>query len=130
MNKILEINEERLTFKGHSDWVRAIAVTPDGKTVISGSWDNTIKIWDLETRKEKFTFKGHSGWVKAIAVTPDGKTVISSSGDSNIIKTYDLETEQEITVFPSGVTAIAVTPDGKIAVFPSGVTAIALTELL
>ncbi|OBQ14176.1 WD40 repeat domain-containing protein, partial [Anabaena sp. AL09] len=37
------------TLKGHSGWVNAIALTPDGKTVISGSSDNTIKIWDLVT---------------------------------------------------------------------------------
>ncbi|MFM6881213.1 MAG: WD40 repeat domain-containing protein, partial [Dolichospermum sp.] len=47
--KILEIGQEKLTFKGHSDWVKAIVITPDGKTVISGSFDKTIKTWDLET---------------------------------------------------------------------------------
>ncbi|MFM6776062.1 MAG: WD40 repeat domain-containing protein [Dolichospermum sp.] len=38
---------------GHSDWVNAIALTLDGKTLISGSWDNTIKTWDLGTGEEK-----------------------------------------------------------------------------
>ncbi|MFM5899053.1 MAG: WD40 repeat domain-containing protein, partial [Dolichospermum sp.] len=37
--KILEIGQEKLTFKAHSDWVKAITLTPDGKTVISGSFD-------------------------------------------------------------------------------------------
>ncbi|MFM6310314.1 MAG: WD40 repeat domain-containing protein, partial [Dolichospermum sp.] len=41
MNRILEIGQEKLTFKGHSDWVKAIAFTPDGETVISGSRDGT-----------------------------------------------------------------------------------------
>ncbi|MFM6310523.1 MAG: WD40 repeat domain-containing protein, partial [Dolichospermum sp.] len=74
MNKILEINEERLILKAHSDSVTAIAFTPDGKTVISGSRDNTIKAWDLKTGEVKLTFEGHNDWVNAIAVTPDGKT--------------------------------------------------------
>ncbi|MFM6672699.1 MAG: WD40 repeat domain-containing protein, partial [Dolichospermum sp.] len=86
MNTYLEIIEERLSHKSHSDSVTAIAFTPDGKTVISGSSDKTIKVWDLETGQEKFTLLGHSHWVRAIAVTPDGKTAISGSGD-NAIKT-------------------------------------------
>ncbi|MFM6265242.1 MAG: WD40 repeat domain-containing protein, partial [Dolichospermum sp.] len=49
MNKILEIGQEKLTFKGHSAPVRAITITPDGETVISGSSDKTIKTWDLRT---------------------------------------------------------------------------------
>ena len=43
------------TLSGHSNGVNAIALTPDGKTVISGSFDKTIKIWDLVTGEEKFT---------------------------------------------------------------------------
>ncbi|MFM6726125.1 MAG: WD40 repeat domain-containing protein, partial [Dolichospermum sp.] len=73
----METGEVESTLTGHSDYVNAIAVTPDGKTVISGSDDNTIKIWNLETGRKKFTFKGHSDWVNAIAIAPDGKTLIS-----------------------------------------------------
>ncbi|MFM6265641.1 MAG: WD40 repeat domain-containing protein, partial [Dolichospermum sp.] len=58
--KILEIGQEKLTFKAHSDSVTAIAFTPDGKTVISGSRDNTIKAWDLKTGEVKLTFEGHN----------------------------------------------------------------------
>ncbi|MFM6248108.1 MAG: WD40 repeat domain-containing protein, partial [Dolichospermum sp.] len=78
--KILEIGQEKLTFKGHSAPVRAITITPNGKTVISGSSDKTIKTWDLRTGQEKLTLKNHSYLVYAIAVTPDGRTVISGSG--------------------------------------------------
>ncbi|MFM6307975.1 MAG: WD40 repeat domain-containing protein, partial [Dolichospermum sp.] len=91
MNKILEIGQEKLTLKAHSDWVRAIAITPDGKTVISGSDDTTIKAWDLVTGQEKLTFEGHNNYVTAVAITPDGKTVISSSWDRTT-KVWDLET--------------------------------------
>ncbi|MFM6253046.1 MAG: WD40 repeat domain-containing protein, partial [Dolichospermum sp.] len=58
--KILEIGQEKLTFKGHNDWVNAITITPDGRTVISGSRDKTIKAWDLETTEIKFILSGHS----------------------------------------------------------------------
>ncbi|MDB9492226.1 WD40 repeat domain-containing protein [Dolichospermum circinale CS-534/05] len=103
------------TLSGHSRSVNAIAVTPDGKTVISGSWDNTIKIWDVGTGTQKFTLEGHSDPVNAIAVTPDGKTVISGSRD-NTIKIWDVGTgTQKFTLegHSDPVNAIAVTPDGK-----------------
>ncbi|MFM6252030.1 MAG: WD40 repeat domain-containing protein, partial [Dolichospermum sp.] len=77
----LETGQEKFTLLGHSHWVRAIAVTPDGKTAISGSGDNAIKTWDLETGQEKFTLSGHSDWVNTVTITPDGKTVISGSDD-------------------------------------------------
>ncbi|MCL1466844.1 WD40 repeat domain-containing protein, partial [Argonema galeatum] len=72
------------TFKGHSDSVRAVAITPDGKKAISGSDDKTLKLWNLETGSELFTFNGHSGWVRAVAITPDGKKAISGSDDKTL----------------------------------------------
>ncbi|WP_292799591.1 WD40 repeat domain-containing protein [Nostoc sp. NMS7] len=41
-----------LTLAGHSNWVNAVALTPDGKQVISASLDNTLKLWNLETGEE------------------------------------------------------------------------------
>ena len=81
--------------------------------MISGSSDNTIKIWDVGTETEKFTLPGHSHWVTAIALTPDGKTVISSSSD-NTIKIWDLATRKEIATFTgeSPILCCATAPDG------------------
>jgi WD40 repeat protein len=102
---------KKFTLQGHSHSVNAIAVTPDGKTVISGSDDKTIKIWDLVTGTEKFTF--NSDWVTEIAVTPDGKTVISRPHD-NTIKIWDLATRKKIATFTgdSNIYCCAVAPDG------------------
>ena len=90
-----------------------IVFTPDGKTVISASTDNTIKIWDVETGTEKFTLKGHSSWVSAIALAPDGKTLISASRD-NTIEIWDLATRKEIATFTgeSPINCCTVAPDG------------------
>ena len=56
-------------------------MTPDGKHFVSGSNDNTIKVWNLDTGKEERTLEGHSNLVNAVAVTPDGKHVVSGSSD-------------------------------------------------
>src|SRR4028118_1947622 len=65
------------TLEGHSNSVNAVAVTADGKRALSGSKDNTLKVWDLTNGDEQFTLKGHSDLVNAVAVTADGKRAIS-----------------------------------------------------
>ena len=69
-------------------------MTADGKRVVSGSVDNTIKVWNLETGKEERTLSGHSGGVYAVSVTADGKRVVSGSWDTTI-KVWNLETGKE-----------------------------------
>ena len=68
------------TLEGHSDYVTAVAVSPDGQHVISGSGDKTVKIWDRTTGECVSTLEGHSDYVTAVAVSPDGQHVISGSG--------------------------------------------------
>jgi WD40 repeat protein len=83
--------------------------------VISGSDDNTVKVWNLETGEEQLTLSGHSSYVQAVAVTADGKRVISGS-DDNTVKVWNLETgEEQLTLsgHSDWVLAVAVTADGK-----------------
>ena len=103
---------------GHSDRVTSIAFSPDGKTFVSGSADNTLKLWDVSTGKEIRTFRGHSGDVTSVAFSPDGKIIISGSGGlfDNTLKLWDVSTGKEIRTFrghSGGVTSVAFSPDGK-----------------
>ncbi|OUL31311.1 hypothetical protein BV372_20330, partial [Nostoc sp. T09] len=83
------------TLVGHSNWVSSVALTPDGKYVVSGSHDYSIKVWDWETGKEMRTLVGHSNWVNAVALTPDGKYVISASIDKTL-KVWNWQTGEEL----------------------------------
>ncbi len=94
----LQTGENERTFHGHSAWVTAIALTPNGKQVIFASWNHTFKLWNLETGEDEPTFQGHSDRVTAAAFTPDGKQVISGS-DDNALKLWNLETGEEIATF-------------------------------
>ena len=110
------------TLTGHSDWVRAVSVTPDGTRAISASDDQTLKVWDLSTGEEVRTLTGHSGGVTAVSVTPDGTRAISASDDQTL-KVWDLSTGEEVrtlTGHSGGVTAVSVTPDGTRAISASG----------
>jgi hypothetical protein len=77
--RVWQVVREPMVMKGHTGTVGSVVVTPDGKTVVSGSVDKTLKMWDLETGQCLATFEGRTGSVLGVAVTPDGKTVVSSS---------------------------------------------------
>jgi len=62
--------KELLTFKGHSGLVNSAAFSPDGQQIVTGSSDQTAKVWEAATGKELLTFKGHSGGVYSAASCP------------------------------------------------------------
>jgi WD40 repeat protein len=103
------------TLTGHEDWVTAVAVAPDGRRVLSGGYDGTLRVWDLHAGQLLRTIAGHETSVNAVAVTPDGRQALSASHDRTL-KLWDLETGQLVRSFSGhedGVTAVAVAPDGR-----------------
>ena len=56
----------------------------DGQRVVSGSDDNTVKIWDAESGTCLNTLSGHSGWVNAVAVFADNRRIVSGNDDGTV----------------------------------------------
>ena len=73
-----------LTLTGHEDTVVSVAISPDGQTLVSGSQDKTIKVWELSTGKLVHTLTGHADEVWSVAISPDGQTLVSGSRDKTI----------------------------------------------
>jgi RNA polymerase sigma factor (sigma-70 family) len=100
----------------HAGWVNAVAFAPDGKTLVSGSRDRTIRRWELATGKELGRLQGHTHTVEGIAFTPDGQTLVSAGGDG-MVRVWDWATGRERRLFQghmgSSVNCVAVSPDGK-----------------
>jgi Tol biopolymer transport system component len=108
------IAESVVTLKGHSSFVYVVAFSPDGKRIVSGSRDNTLKVWDAATGEETLTFNGHSTRIDSVTFSPDGKRVISGSYD-NTLKVWDAETGQEVSTLKghaATVRSVACNPDG------------------
>ena len=101
--------------KGHTDSVWSVVFSPDGKSIASGSLDNTVIIWDIETGNPTKTLKGHTDSVYSVAFSPDGKYIVSGSSDKTI-KIWDVETGNLIKTLQghvNSVWSVAFSTDGK-----------------
>ncbi|MCP5089795.1 MAG: TIR domain-containing protein [Gammaproteobacteria bacterium] len=106
------------TLVGHTGGVKAVAITPNGRRIVSADADGVLRVWDLETGTELLVLTGHEGAVNAVAITSDSQRVVSASEDATL-RVWDLRSGQEVCNFighEQEVRAVAVTPDGEKAV--------------
>jgi TIR domain/WD domain, G-beta repeat len=125
------IGAELRRWKGHAKGVRSVAVLPDGRRALSGSEDNTTRLWDLKTGGEVGRFEGHTSIVLSVAALPNGRQALSGSFD-HTMRLWDLEKGVELRRFEGHsewVETVAVLSDGRQALSGSGDRTIRLWDL-
>ena len=104
------------TLPGHNKTISQIKYSPDGKTIASASWDNTVKLWDAEKGELINTLK-HKDAVNTIVFSPDNLTLISGTEDNNIY-IWDISAKPKIvkvlTEHTDSIKAVTVSPNGEI----------------
>ncbi|KAF7346291.1 WD-REPEATS-REGION domain-containing protein [Mycena sanguinolenta] len=107
----------KLVLGMHTQPVSSAAFSPDGKRIVSGSWDRTVCVWDAESGEViAGPFNGHTSIVKSVAFSPDGKWIVSGSQD-NTVRVWDAESG-EVVAGPfnghtNSVTSVSFSSDGK-----------------
>ena len=100
---------------GHTEVVRTVAFSPDGKTLASGAQDATIKLWNVESGENTATFVRNGIGVESVAFSPDGK-MLAAGTESSTVKLWDTENGQNIATFKGHafrVFSVAFSSDGK-----------------
>ncbi|CAG7851324.1 SubName: Full=Related to WD40-repeat protein (Notchless protein) {ECO:0000313/EMBL:CCA70723.1} [Serendipita indica DSM 11827] len=120
------------TLEGHEALVNAIAFSPDGLQIVSGSDDKTIRLWDVSTGQQLGEpLRGHGEWIYAIAFSPDGSSIVSGSRDKTI-RLWDAVTRkplgEPLRGHGSSIKAVAFSPDGSRIVSGSDDTTIRMWD--
>jgi len=72
--------DEARRLEGHADQLTSMALSPDGKLLVTGSDDKTVRLWQFESGKEQRALRGSATFVLSVAISADGRRVLSGSG--------------------------------------------------
>jgi WD40 repeat protein/energy-coupling factor transporter ATP-binding protein EcfA2 len=118
LSQTLEASREIIHYQGHEDAIKSLAFSPNGQMIVSGSADNTIRLWDINGHPivdPKSSFIGHNGYIYSVVFSPDGQIIASASADSTI-RLWDLKGNSIGKPFQGHegtVYSLAFSPDGQ-----------------
>jgi len=107
-------SDEVWRYRGHSALVSSVAFAPNGRFVLSGGYDKTVRLWSVGTGLEVRWFLEHTSAVTGVAFAPDGRAALSGSMDRTL-HLRDAETKRELQFFATSavVSCVAFAPDGR-----------------
>jgi WD40 repeat protein/serine/threonine protein kinase len=75
---------EATTLKGHTGDVESVCLSANGRHALSGSFDDTLKLWDVASGRSLRTLEGHTNWVESVCLSGDGRLALSGSWDATL----------------------------------------------
>jgi len=103
------------TLRGHLEVVGSVAFSPDGRRIVTGSDDQTAKVWEAASGRELLTLKGHRAPVHAVVFSPDGRRIVTGSEDQTA-KVWEAASGRELLTLRGhsyGILSVAFSPDGR-----------------
>jgi len=99
----------------HSEHIYSVAFSPDGNSIVSGSWNGSLQVWDAKTGEKLRELQGHTGEVNSVAFSSDGNQIVSGSTDSSVQVWDAKKSEQlwELQGHTSEVKLVAFSSDGN-----------------
>ena len=103
-----------IILKGHQYTVYCIDISKDNKYLVSGGWDNSVKLWDYKNAKEIKSFDYHKDMIRCLKFSNDNSMIASVSED-NSVRIWDVKTAQQIWKYESDsfFLSCAISPDAK-----------------
>jgi len=123
LRQSLLASQVRVTLRGHDQGVESAAFSPDGKYIVTASYDSTARVWEATSGREVTVLRGHESHVISGLFSPDGKYIVTASNDGTA-RVWEVMSRREVAVLAGEhkgwVNSAAFSPDGKYIVTASG----------
>ncbi len=116
-------------FIGHTDRVKAVDISPDGRYVLTGSGDSTVRLWDVETGEEIRQFAGTMQDINSAVFSPDGYFVLTGSRHDHTVRLWDTETGEELRRFEDFDSGMFALDGNRLLIYSDASTESAMIDL-